>query len=133
MENVQTIELMSRVEELSRLRRELRILLERAELNELACDDMVLAVDEAVTNAIEHGYGNETGRIEVEVENLPNRIRVAVRDFAAPFDPTTVPEPELPPTTIGGLGLHVMQSSVDKLEYKVGASGGNILLLTKNK
>ena len=53
-------------------------------------------------------------------------------DDGVPFDPTIVPEPEpwtsLEDAQIGGVGLHLMHSYADRLEYER-YDGKNILTL----
>jgi serine/threonine-protein kinase RsbW len=97
--------------------------------------DLVLAVDEAATNIIVHGYRDMGGEIEVDVEHQPGRITVFLRDQAAPFDPTTVPEPDLclplEERPVGGLGVHIIRQSVDEFSYAIRAQGGNELKLVK--
>jgi serine/threonine-protein kinase RsbW len=51
-----------------------------------AQEDLVLAVSEAVSNAVEHGYGvraGATGRagvVEIAAERLADRVEITVRD-----------------------------------------------------
>ncbi len=44
--------------------------------------DLVQAVDEAVTNIIQHGYGGEEGEIEIETVPKQNGLLVILRDTA---------------------------------------------------
>ena len=48
-----------------------------------------LAVDEAFTNIIEHGYGGEgVGEIECACDETKDSLVIVLRDWAAPFDPS---------------------------------------------
>jgi len=100
-----------------------------------AVPDLVLAVDEAVTNIIRHGYGGRPGPIGIEVERDDAAIVVHVTDEAAPFDPTTWPEPDLDVPlerrAAGGLGIHLVRTSVDRLAHRAAADRGNELILVK--
>jgi anti-sigma regulatory factor (Ser/Thr protein kinase) len=112
-----------------------------------AIDDLVLAVDEAVTNIIIHGYGDDAhqdltnsstnGRVEIQVSACQEKVIVTLRDNAPPFDPTAVPKPnlELPleKRPIGGLGVFLIRSSVDEFQYRRLPQGGNELILIKRK
>ncbi len=65
-------------------------------------DDLVLAVDEAATNIVMHGYGQlanpDEPVIEAEVTSDERLLSVTLRDQAPPFDPTAMPVvDELPP------------------------------------
>jgi serine/threonine-protein kinase RsbW len=98
-------------------------------------DDMVLAVDEAVTNSIVHGYKGQQHAIEVAVGVDHNALVVRVRDWAAPFDPTkaTLPDTSLPfaRRPLGGMGIHMMRQLVDTLTYHRTPDAANELILTK--
>ena len=50
--------------------------------------DLVQAVDECATNIIEHGYHEQPGPIEIEIERQDETITIALRDQAPLFDPT---------------------------------------------
>lgn len=100
-----------------------------------ATGDICLAVDEAATNIILHGYRGKPGNIEVEMIRNDDAIIVYLRDSAPIFDPTTVPPPDLtipffqrPP---GGMGVHLIRQSVDKIHHRISANGGNELTLVK--
>ena len=56
-----------------------RIAVEEGADSQLA-SDIKLCVDEAVTNAIAHGYDEDSGRVEVSVESDGRELTVLVRD-----------------------------------------------------
>ena len=97
--------------------------------------DLRLAVDEAVTNIIIHGYKKQGGTIEVEVERKHDDLFVRLRDDAAVFDPATRFMPashalrglESP----GKLGIQLIQKSIDDISHRITESGGNELVLVK--
>ncbi len=95
--------------------------------------DLVIAVDEVVTNIVRHGYRRRGGPVEVEIERTDDDILVRVRDEAPPFDPTTWPTPDLTlplesrPT--GGFGIHLTRSSVDRVQHRLRNGRGNELIL----
>ena len=98
--------------------------------------DLKLAVDEACTNVIEHGYrGRLDGTIALECEAGADAIRVTIVDRGRPFAPGEVAEPDLEADwqsrRIGGLGWHLIRKSVDEIHYAPDASGGNRLTLVK--
>jgi serine/threonine-protein kinase RsbW len=100
-----------------------------------ATEDMILAIDEAVTNVILHGYQRGPGTIEIEMRRDRDLLVVSLRDQAPPFDPTTVPKPDvsipLEYRPLGGMGVHLMRESVDEILYRVLPQGGNELTLLK--
>ena len=97
--------------------------------------DLVVAVDEALTNIIRHGYGERRGPVEVVVAREGNSIVVRVRDEAPAFDPTTWPAPDLglplERRRAGGLGILLLRRSVDRVMHRARAQSGNELILVK--
>ena len=98
-------------------------------------DDLVQAVDEAVTNVILHGYRGSDGRIDVHVERDAEDIVITIEDAAPTFDPGSVPAPDLtvPPEhrVPGGMGIHLMRQAADRVEHRPREGGGNILTITR--
>ena len=94
-----------------------------------------LAVEEAVTNVVNHGYkGRESGDVSVRVEIDGRDIRITIRDQGHAFDPTTIPPADitadLDHRNIGGLGVHLIRSVMDSVSYsRVGDE--NRLILEK--
>jgi serine/threonine-protein kinase RsbW len=97
--------------------------------------NIVLAVDEAVTNVILHGYAGRCGAVELEVTRAQDALVIRLRDEAAPFDPTGVAAPDLTVSPLerasGGLGLHLIRQVMDQLTYRRLPGGGNELTMSK--
>jgi serine/threonine-protein kinase RsbW len=108
-----------------------------AGLDETAVAHCQLAVDEACTNIIEHGYGGE-GRGPIELVCQPGRgeLVITIRDQAKRFNPEAVPEPTLNASLedmqIGGLGLYFMRQVMDSVAFTYEA-GINELVLVKRR
>jgi serine/threonine-protein kinase RsbW len=100
-----------------------------------AIDDLVLAVDEAATNIIQHGYRGAAGKIEIVVEGVDEALVVRISDQAPPFDPTQVPPPDLSlpleRRQPGNLGIYIIKQLVDEVIYTTPPQGGNQLILRK--
>jgi serine/threonine-protein kinase RsbW len=101
-----------------------------------AIPNIVLAVDEMVTNIIVHGYRGQVGSIEIDVTTQGDALIVQLRDQAPPFDPTVVRPPNLsipfderPP---GGLGIYLTRKVMDDVQHRVSAAHGNDLTLIKH-
>lgn len=107
----------------------------RSRLPARLVEDLVCAVDEAVTNVIVHGYGGATGPVEIEVGGDTGTLEVRIADRAAPFDPTQAPEPDLTlpleRRPLGGMGVHLMREFADELRYAPRRGGGNEVTLVK--
>lgn len=97
--------------------------------------DILLSVDELVTNIILHGYRGREGSIEIQLELQGDSLIVFLRDQAPLFDPTQVPPPDitlpLEKRPIGGMGIHLARHLMDEMQYRVTSSGGNELILVK--
>ena len=97
--------------------------------------DVVQAVDECVTNIIEHGYGGRHGAIEIEIDRVGENLAIVLRDHAPVFDPTEVPPPDLTlpleEREPGGLGIYLTRHMVDHMQHRVLPDGGNELTLLK--
>ncbi len=106
-----------------------------ASATESCTADMVQAVDEAATNAIIHGYGGAPGWVEVAATTRDDRFMVTIADDAPPFDPTTVPDPDLSVHPAerrpGGMGVLLARLCVDEMTYQPRPGGGNILTLVR--
>lgn len=114
------------------LRQKLRILLEKAGLPEKSRQEALVAVGEGCTNAIRHAYSGEPGhKIRVTVEEKGGRIVFKIRDFGRKIDLSRVKTPELPPRRGGGLGVYLMKTMMDEIEYNTGHRRGNELILVK--
>lgn len=95
-----------------------------------------LAVDEACTNIIEHGYGGEgIGKIECSYHYDSKGLTIELRDWGKKFNPGEVPEPdydvpleELQPR---GAGLYLMRQLMDDVQFSFNDEDGNLLTLIK--
>jgi serine/threonine-protein kinase RsbW len=93
-----------------------------------------LAVDEACSNVVEHGYaGKPPGPIRVSFEAGGERIAVVVADRGRPFDPADAPVADVvsdwEKRPIGGLGWHLIRQLVDEIGYESDGAAGNRLTL----
>lgn len=97
----------------------------------------MVAVNEAVTNILLHGYKGRSGELRIEVRRQGNELQVCLEDEAPLFDPTTAPEPDvglpLERRPLGGVGIKMMREFTDELRYEASASGGNRLVLSRRQ
>lgn len=99
------------------------------------CFALKLAMDEACTNIIQHGYaGMNPGSIILELEVGPDEATLRVTDFGHPFEPRRPPAPDVEAAIedrrVGGFGLFFIYSTMDAVDYHSDGSG-NTLTLTK--
>jgi serine/threonine-protein kinase RsbW len=97
--------------------------------------DVQLAVDEACTNIISHGYADlDPGSIILDLDIDPDKLTVTLTDFGHSFEPSSAPVPDvnapIEEREIGGFGLFFIQQSVDEMDYQI-TEDGNKMSLTK--
>jgi serine/threonine-protein kinase RsbW len=104
--------------------------------SEEAILDTQLAVEEAITNVIVHGYKEPGGVVEITSHVNSDRVKVEIADTAPRFDPLSMPVPDLDGSIeerrIGGLGVFLIRQVMDGVSYRY-ENGRNILLMTKNR
>lgn len=95
-----------------------------------------LVLDELLTNIISYGYADEAEHdIDVRMGQQGRRLRFVLEDDARPFDPLTAQTPDLgaepAQRRIGGLGIHLVRTIMDRVAYeRVGDT--NRLILEKD-
>ena len=98
---------------------------------------IALAVDEACNNVIKHAYRSDpTKIIKVNVSAGDGTFEVAIRDEGTQFNPTQVHSPDMREYLThyrrGGLGVYLMKSLMDKVEYSIVSGKVNEVRLIKN-
>ena len=111
---------------------------EEAGFDKSAAYQVRLAVDEACSNIIKHAYGGEgRGVIECSCHAHDDDLTVVLRDQGQPFDPDSVPPPNLSDNleerTGGGLGLYFIRKIMDEVDFESESETGNVLTLVKHK
>jgi serine phosphatase RsbU (regulator of sigma subunit)/anti-sigma regulatory factor (Ser/Thr protein kinase)/transposase len=93
-----------------------------------------LAVDEACTNVVKHGYKGRTGFIEVVVTGNQREFSIEIQDQGESFDLRNVKSPDLKmyveTRKRGGLGVFLMNQLMDDVRYR-GGPEGNVLTMSK--
>jgi serine/threonine-protein kinase RsbW len=108
----------------------------KARLGEQEAFACRLALDEACVNIIEHAYANhETGEIEVTIESAPGVCTICLTDFGEPYDPSQVAQPrfgiDMEEANPGGLGLYLMRTMTDDVQYVVGPQGNSLIMVKR--
>jgi len=98
--------------------------------------DVQLATDEAVTNAILHGYDGKEGEVRVIAEADDQEVTVIVEDHAPAFDPVSFVSRDVSldgdDRPIGGLGLILIRNVMDEVRYDY-MDGKNIMTMVKRR
>ena len=96
--------------------------------------DLKLAVDEACTNIITHGYaGMNPGSIIFTLELDEHQVLMTITDFGHSFEPSqaVVPDVEaaLEDRPMGGFGLYFIYQTMDSVDYEANECGNRLTLL----
>jgi serine/threonine-protein kinase RsbW len=127
----------SRTENLSKIRDFVSGNARAAEIPEVTVENIILAVDEACTNIIKHAYNlSPEGEIIIKIDYDEEKFMVTIIDYGKSFEPDRVPLPDLQKYyrehRVGGLGMYLMKSLMDDVEYRSVPGEYNQVLLSKN-
>jgi serine/threonine-protein kinase RsbW len=100
-------------------------------------DNIILAVDEACTNIIKHAYKlSPKGEIIIRIDYDEEKFTITIIDYGKSFEPDRIPRPDLQKYylehRVGGLGMYLMKSLMDNVEYITVPGKYNQVLLSKN-
>jgi serine/threonine-protein kinase RsbW len=127
----------SKTENLSEIRDFVNIKALEAGIPQVTVENIILAVDEACTNIIKHAYKlSPEGEIIIKIEYDKEKFTVTIIDYGKSFEPDRVPLPDLQKYyrehRVGGLGMYLMKSLMDDVEYISVPGEYNQVLLSKN-
>jgi len=115
------------------LRSVLRDVGDMAGLTEDDTDAIVLAVNEACMNIIQHAYAmRPDGQIDLLVFQEPGALVFHLRDYAECVDQDKICSRDLDDVRPGGLGVHLMGCLMDEYGFlEPPADGGNLFQMKK--
>ena len=131
----QTLTIESKTERLIDVREFVSAAAREFGFNDEEVSKIALAIDEACTNVIKHAYKFDPGKkIAVTISPSNASFVVEISDSGRHFDPGSIASPDMKEYLThyrrGGLGVYLMKSLMDKVEYHI-APGGNRVRLTK--
>jgi len=97
---------------------------------------IALAVDEACTNIIKHAYKFDSRqRITISVREKNSAFEVSIRDSGLRFNPDEIEIPDMKEYLTyyrrGGLGMYLMKSLMDEVEYDIRPGKKNEVRMVK--
>ncbi|MCK5738606.1 ATP-binding protein [bacterium] len=113
---------------------QLELFLSDLPLSDQCRDEAVLAVAEAIANAIIHGNKkNPQKHVTVTFEWPGSQFRVTVCDEGVGFDPTKVPSPltEKNRLKTSGRGIYLMKVCMDSVSFNQTATGMLLRMIKK--
>lgn len=133
----QTLKIDSRTDQLVTVREFVSRAAYASGFNDEDVSKIALAVDEACTNVIKHAYGYDSKKkITITVTDRDGDFEVLIVDTGRQFDPSNIPTPNLKEYLTnyrrGGLGVYLMKSLMDKVEYDITPGKRNRVRLIKH-
>jgi len=116
------ITLLNRQQEIPRVQNELERFAQKHAFPDRPLHDLQLALEEHLTNVVNYAFQDDREHsIHVRVAFAPSELRIEVEDDGFSFNPLEHPAPDLSvpldQRPVGGVGIHMMRKSLDKLEY----------------
>lgn len=93
--------------------------------------DLLVAVTEAVNNAIIHGNGCDAAKpVTLDVQTTDDDVVILVADRGHGFDPDSVPDPRQPDRLLqeGGRGVFLIRHLADVVEFYPKTEGTTVLI-----
>lgn len=120
----------SRIDRLAELRSNASQLALEHGFSAEAAEEFALCLHEAVSNAIEHGHGtNPELPVAIEIETLPDGLRVTVSNQGPPFDVEAMLRRQAGDGE-WGRGLQIITSLTDQADW---TDGGRRLCFVKRR
>ena len=96
-----------------------------------------VVLEELAINVISYGFESGGNLFEVVLRSAPDRLVIECSDDSWPFNPLTdSPAPDveaaLEDRNVGGLGIHLVRTMMDEVEYER-KDGKNCLTLVKRR
>lgn len=98
--------------------------------------DLKLAVEEACTNVVTHGYaGMNPGSIILSLAFDPEQVLVTLTDFGHPFEPYEPAAPDVEAALEDGLthgfGLYLIYQTMDQIDYETTEDGNHLTFVKR--
>jgi len=122
---------------LKNIREQLRSICELQIKDSTITENIILAVNEACMNIIQHGYNNDPNKefsVLVALSTTENKKEIVIQifDTAKKIDPAAIKSRDLDDIKPGGIGVHIIHQLMDSANYiENGNLIGNILELRK--
>jgi anti-sigma regulatory factor (Ser/Thr protein kinase) len=119
------------------VRDQVRDICEKQKINKSIMENIVLAVNEACMNIIQHGYNNNPDNefsilVSLSETNKKKELVIKLVDHAKKIDPSKIKSRALDDVKPGGIGVHIIHKLMDSAMYLDDEhNNGNTLELRK--
>jgi len=119
--------------ELKHIRHKIMQVAEEVGFSQNCCQQIILSLDEAITNIIRHAYkGVRDGEIELEIKKQNKTLVFYLRDFAPEVYDSSIRPRDLSTPLPGQMGINFIDSVMDAWEFATPKDGyGNLLIMKK--
>jgi anti-sigma regulatory factor (Ser/Thr protein kinase) len=119
--------------ELKQIRHKIMDVVKQVGFNESCCQQLILSLDEAITNIIRHAYKDMAeGEIELEIMKQNKTLVFYLRDFAPEVYDSSIRPRDLSNPLPGQMGINFIDSVMDTWEFATPKDGyGNLLIMKK--
>jgi len=110
-------------------------LLEGREVPEELRHWILMALREALANAIKHGNQQDASKhVHLEMDVVADTLAISIRDEGPGFDPEAVADPLAPENRLktSGRGIFYMRTFMDEIRFQRHPAGGMEIVLKKN-
>lgn len=128
------IELVSQKSSISEVEPLLKTLQEYVGMKEDTYHNMLIAITEAVNNALIHGNKLDTAKkVIMQINVLPEEIEFIIDDEGGGFDPDLVPDPRHPENLLkdNGRGVFLIRNLAFKSHYESTDNGTKVKIYFK--
>jgi len=129
--NLKILEFDAEAINLKAIRENLRGIFSEQNIDKNIADEMVIALNEACMNIIQHAYKGAAGKIQIKIEKNATQWRFELIDFAPAVDIKSIKAKDLAEVRPGGLGVNFIYQIMDSVDYQNIAESGNRLVLIK--
>jgi len=119
------------------VRDQVREICEQQEIQKAIVENIILAVNEACMNIIQHGYKNKPDNefsivVALSEDDYKKELVIQLIDHAKKIDPSKIKSRDLDDIKPGGIGVHIIHKLMDSVVYLDSQQDtGNILELRK--
>ena len=122
----------SHPENLRRVRALMTDILSISQISEQDSQMITLAIDEACSNIIKHGYKNNYNqKIDITVDLKTELLTITIIDEGIKFNIHSIEPRDVSKIRPGGLGIHIIKQVMDSVEYRQTSDGLNKVTLIK--
>ena len=132
-----TLNMCANPEYLSVARTAIRAVTNAIGMDKETAEKITVATVEAITNVIKHSYGGPCEKPvvmklgKIKCDGNTDALEIVIRDFGKQVDPEKIKSRDLDDVRPGGLGVHIMQSAMDEVEFTPAEDCGMQLRMVK--